>query len=426
MKLALISVLAEGFGFQTEHDPQALLAAQPPGKKGAGGFKSFFQGSTLYFKPEDSPSDIVKVVPALEQKDLSTYVDDKALPNFKGTIFYGFKTVAGDEYRTSGLDKILVPLEKALAIAGGKIPEALTVGQCRRLAAMARTGDVRSRYPQDVAKADALEAAAKIAVQVRTAYGWKGKRGSSPEDFCIHNAMQLVKQRTGNNYAHDAAYELARRLKKPQSGDEQIVTQFIDLCETQLAKIDPIAYDYVVAPQSSGSFNKALAKRLADTRGSEFLEIQKHLGKNVTVNRDQLYQQGLRNAPKAERDGKFQRHQMEVVEEHTKRERVTYEYDTPEEYASDWADNEHQKLEKYVSKMPKSKPAEIKDQEWADKRRYMKLFNPEGAEKAAGQTVLMVDDNMVSGGTIELVYEILQGLTPPPRRLDIFIPLLLS
>lgn len=419
MKLCAIR---EGFGFNVDdHDPEILLNTQLSSSN-VGDFKPFFHGRQLYFKPEDSPGDIVRVVPTLQSESLNSYIDTNHLSTFTGEIYYGFKTVLADEYRTKAIDAILTPLEKGLEVTA-KIYGGPTLDNLSKYVRILREPEKWGNYgtKPDPDKAAVIEQAIKLAYRVYAAYGVKTKQS----DFSLVTAINLVRQRTGSNYVRDAAFAFAGRLKHPEPNDLELVAKFIDLCEQQLAKMPgtAIAYDYVVAPRSSGSFNRALADRITKTRGSEFLEIGKRLGRDVTVDHDQLIDRARKEAPKHKvHDGKWV---SKMKDPETKKMEV-WEYDTENDFVDSWSTNEHNKLvNNVVGKMPKNREAAIKNQQYLDKRRYVKIYSDQGADVAAGKSVLLIDDNLVGGGTIELVYEILAKLQPPPKRIDVFVPLYL-
>jgi hypothetical protein len=427
MKLCMINLIHEGFGFDTSsHDPDKIVAAE---------LDPLFVGNTIYFKSEDSPQDVVKIIPALESSSLEEYIDYRRLANFEGRVYYGFKTVSGDDYRNAAIDAWLKPLEQALDQERSHQKEQLiTVGDCVRLSKIYRDPQ---RWGQEgepnPAKAEILDKAVVIAMRVRAAYGYKGKQA----DFGIQRAINTIIARTGAQYAKTAGYAFAQRLKNPGPPDREIVAKFLELSRDQLAKLPgtAIAYDYVVAPQSSSSFNQELARLVSKDRGSELLIVQKRLGRDVTVDRDQIMQRAKDvEAPIHYRD-KDEKWELKL------KKKDSLEFDTADEFADAWGQNEYEKLQNVVGKMPKTKEAKIKDNTYHDKRRYAKIFSPTDATHydllrhddpepvstplaaAAGKSVLVIDDNLVGGATVELIYEVLQGLPEPPKRVDIFIPL---
>ncbi len=414
MKLRFIN-LAEGFGFRTDHDPEAVMAQA---ELKTPNYKPLFANDTIYFNPTDSQEDVIKVVPAMKAETLKPYVDRYQLPNFTGTIYYGFKTVLGDDYRNKTIETILTPLEATLKHAG----EGVTVKDCFDIAK--EYSDPRrwgKPGPPRPDLAELMANAGHLALKLRQLYKWKqGTQDTLP----IKQAIALVKERTGRGYAKEASYQLAQRLKNPKADDQEVVNRFMEMCVEQIGKLPgtAVAYDYVIAPASKGSFNQSLAKLIARDRGSEFLIIGKRLGKDVTVGADQIRERARRlEAPRCKKKDERGRDVWILT---VRGDKISYY--TEDEFVEAWSTNEINKLQTAQRKMKSDVEPEIKAQDYKDKRRYLKIYSKAGAEATSDKAVLLIDDNIVSGGTLELIHEVLIQVQPPPRRIDIFVPLLIT
>ncbi len=410
MRLSLIHII-EGFGVRTGVDWASVSKSDVD-------YKAIVRDKDIYFSPIDSPEDIVRIEEALQITDLAKHVfsDRHQLPTFTGTIYYGFKATFADQYRDQSFNKILAPFDRLSELYFGlsqtTIGDALTVA--RRTADPVKYGG--SGEP-NAELAQALIDASGAASQM---YDFLNIKKPYKANCPISHVKALIQDRMGQ-YVKVVAYELADRLKHPQNQqDKQVLSKFLELAVQQFIKIPNIAnYDYVVYPQSSGSFNILLAKSIADQTGGMALQVNKLPRERVKVDRDQLMQRG-----KQEIEGHRALTGPDAGKIRYEPRTGTQFYDDPDKFVEDWTETEHRKLEGLTQRGPQDQPMKAKDVP-KDKRRYLKMFGQEGTEEAAGFEVLIVDDNIVGGSTVELVHEILSKLQPPPTRIDSYVPLYL-
>lgn len=418
MKLSMIGLLQEGFGIDTSsHTWEGNFLDGETPHENRSVYKSAIQGGALYFSEADNPHDIVKVVPALKAESLDHFIDDRKLPTFQGgKIFYAFKTEVADTYRNQALMQVLGPIDEVLERENGGI----TVGELWRLSNRYQTpqkfGD--SRQPDPV-YAQKLIQAAGAATRIYKLYGVKAPQ--TVNDYRLGTARRHVLQRSGASYVLEMAYEFAQRMKHPTPADKPILDKFLELTMQQFKKMpaEMLLYDYVVVPASSSQFNNTLARMICQETGAQPLPINKLKAGQVTVNRDQLYQRGH------EIESKTPGHQTPDGYKLALKGKPVQKFKKPEEFAAAWADNETQKWQKELGKIKPEAEPKIKNLP-QDKRRYIKMFNPDDAQAAQGKEVLVIDDNVAGGGTVELIHEILTGLPNQPLRIDIFVPLRLD
>lgn len=417
--------IIEGLGFTQDITPQqrdtSMLSWQDKD------FELHFGGKDIYLNPADQPGDIIKLEPVSMTQPLSAMnLDPASLRSIEhGAVYYGFRTVPADQHNASIMKSLLEPVEKVMDKYGAR-GRILNITNLRQMVRelmnpeQYRIAGLPQSEPDPEAAQelnDAIEAATEIHDKLQLKVNLN--------DLTLKNAAAQVTKVTAAKYAKAASYAMAQRLKHPTAEDKPIIDQFLDMCMEQLAKLPGVeAYDYVVTPESSSGFNKLLAKRirketglLPKTGAATPLTIQKRLGKDVEVSKEQLRTRARQIAPKYKNeDGTYD----------VNYRGNTYEVDTEDDFVKMWSQNEYEKLQKEVSKIPKSKKAAIKGQNYLDKRRYVKLFSSTGAEQTAGKSVLIIDDNIVGGATVELIHEILANVQPPPKVIHVFIPLYIS
>lgn len=420
--------IIEGLGFTQDITPQQRNTAMLTWKDKD--FELHFGGKDIYLDPKDKPGDIIKLEPANMKQPLSAMaVDPASLRSIEsGAVYYGFRTVPANQHDASIMRSLIEPIERVMDKYGAR-GRILNIANVRQMArefmnpaqyAYTEPGQPKPQPDQEAAQelSDAIEAATEIHDKLELKVNLN--------DLTLRNAAAQAIKVTGAKYAKAASYAMAQRLKHPTPADQPIIDQFLDMCMEQLAKLPNVeAYDYVVTPESSSGFNNLLAQRirkeigaLPGTGKAQPLTIQKRLGKDVTVSKDQLRKRARQIAPKYKNeDGTYD----------VNYRGEEYEVDTEDAFVKLWTENEYQKLMKdVVGRIPKGKKAAIKGQSYLDKRRYVKLFAPDGAEQTAGKSVLIIDDNIVGGATVELIHEILASVQPPPRVIHVFIPLYIS
>jgi len=405
--------IIEGIGFGPDSTnafgtpPIGILSAKTPAD-----FRNLFAGRPIRITTEDGVGDVIKLEPANHNVPISTLTSEPS-SLYKGKIYYGFKTVSGDEYESEELEALLRPLENAQKFGGN------TIGRARAIVKELKNPTPHSGYEQDLEGAQELQDAIDIASHVCKNLN---KTRTTENDITFIQAIKLLKQSIGTPAAKEAAYHIAQYLK---STTGSVTSGFIDMCMEQLSKLPGVeACDYVVAPESSSQFNQALAARIKQDAGlfagkgkADFLQIGKLMGRDVTVSRPQLEAEAKRRARTALKNGLYK------VTDPDTRESITVK--TEKEYIDKWSTNEFKKLEALVATLQSGKaadrPAKIKAQQALDKRRYVKIFDKTGAAPVAGKSVLIIDDNIVGGSTIDLVHEIVDSVGP--RKIDVFIPL---
>jgi len=402
-----LNTIYEGFGIITNHDPDESIVKKPV-------TYTAFDGD-LYYNEIDTPGDIVPL--RLGQSSLSTYIaahekgSNVPLPNFDGIIYYGFENVRG-EYRNQAVNDLLKPLEKVKTF-------------------LTKNGMLDYNYPKDIKhniELNEKEGSQKFADQLRVVAKYMDKwykyfNYDEKRSITVDKLLNKL-----NNYIADYAYQaglaFARRIKKPSNeADARIRDKFIELSIQQLQKMPttPVAYDYIIAPQSSSDFNKLFASAIAQDTGSELLFVQKHKVKErIVVDKNQI-EQYIRSRNDYSR---FMRGGQYVV---ASGDKAKY-YDNFEDFVDKWVENEAIKLMKAASNASSIKNIPL------DKRRYLKIYSDvavglDGHEEHLSATsdkfILLIDDNVAGGATIELLYEIIRRVGNP-KRIDIFVPLRLT
>ncbi len=396
-------------------------------------FLSFFSGRNLYFTPEDRPEDVIRLEEAQRSSTLDAlHPSEEALSSFTGRIHFGFKTVMANEYRDKALNDLLEPLDQAREIMRTNASVADLDYAAKQYSSQSPQAR-ESGYEYDPNKTKILNDAIKamytiynytpieVSKGVIKKRGLGHQRGSTPLSFRLSHGYDAINRHTSSKYVHGAAYALAKMLKmnNPPQDVKVIVDKFMEMCLSQVMKLNT-DYDFVLYPESSSDFNKLFATELQSLFGADRLTsimIKKLPGKEVAIDKEEMKKRALRNAQKAY-DPKTKTYVLRL------RSRDAETFDTPEQYAESWAQNEYEKLHtKLKSQLKSDKPLAIKGAQYLDKRRYIKLFGGTDISPISGKNVLIIDDNVVGGGTVELINDLAINVVPPPAKVDVFVPL---
>lgn len=209
-----------------------------------------------------------------------------------------------------------------------------------------------------------------------------------------------------------------------------------DKAQKESKKENNIIYDYVVMPESSRdrdskNFNDLLADKLCQAIGAtkvngasnipRVLEAKKLPPSAVKIDYDQLYEYAKKNAPQKTSNRRNVYYYTEKGKKGKKGK--SHEFQTREEYADFWAKNSYKILDDILKRQAGRKVIDISEIP-QDKRRFVKIFSPEGLEEASGANILLIDDNVVAGATVQLINELLRKLGGRrPNRVDVFVPL---
>jgi hypothetical protein len=374
----------------------------------------------LLYTDEDNPSDIIKTQSFITKKNLSGFIPQDVLPTFKNCmIYYAFANSKAEDYRGSGFNhqgnKFLEPLDEVLSLG---YPPSTTASELQSFA-------IDSKREGDAESAGLLMDAYR---SLKGMYEFFDVTSPHFENYTVGRAMLKVNSDLVNPVVVSSAYEFSKRVKNPQSIDDvRMRDKFIDLAVEEFKKmalsVDPemLAYDYVVFPESSKhggrkNFNQLLADKLCVVTGAvhlnvpQMVEISKLSPANIQVDYQQLYDYALANAHKAKNSSGGYVHSIKSG---------TTVYANATDYAKAWANNEHAKLVKLVGRDPKAfKISDIPQ----DKRMFVKFFDSSNVNDLSEKDVLVVDDNVVASGTIQLIHELLMKMAVPPRRVDVFVP----
>lgn len=198
-------------------------------------------------------------------------------------------------------------------------------------------------------------------------------------------------------YMKDAVIAINKAIKHPKKQSEQALRDYIIKKSIEhLTRINNRHYDYVVYPESSSGFNKILGSELAKAYGCKHTEIPKIPAK---FDKDELELRAMKM--QAAGRGKAINTSNGIIKPSDK------------SWPDEWAKKEMRKLGKYMQQGGQIKNAP------QDKRRYVINFDmPSDIE--TGSAILMVDDNVDGGGTMERLHAIMS--TSKPTVIDIFTP----
>lgn len=202
-----------------------------------------------------------------------------------------------------------------------------------------------------------------------------------------------------------SAIAFAKAVKDPQNNEEIKLREYI--ISKVLKKFTEFgkSYDLIVYPESKSSFNGELADRLAKSMGSRAVRVDKLA--DPTVNRSAL-------GDRARRDFEARRgSDVKDISGNVVARGPSKGQEADPNWASAWEDKEARKLEG-------PEGSEIK-RRFQDKRRYLNLFaDPTDID----DDILLIDDNIDSGSTMEIIHGLLNQYNP--SVLDMFTPFHMS
>jgi len=197
----------------------------------------------------------------------------------------------------------------------------------------------------------------------------------------------------------------AKAVKNPESESElEVAEQFFNMATKLFITKRPRNYLYVAYPKSSKDFNKSMAKIIAREIDAIPIQIDKVKTKDVQINQHEM----------------LLRAQAMVQKQH-KLEAIGGIESSHPNWPQEWRDREVRKLKLQLPKNPDAE-ATIKALH-GDKRRYAQLFGISDPKLFAGESILVVDDNVAHQGTMEMLHALINN--QKPARLDMYTPLLL-
>lgn len=412
--MRLRQLLLDGFGLTSPTtDRDDLLAKLSTSVSNA------LVGSAFDFAVNDRPTDIVKVQPVMRLESLPRH----------GQAFYAFETSVYNRAEPTSYTDINV---KAFLSDFDDLTNSADYHNVRTYVDISKRLDqlrklLKSGAAQiSVAYRDGLSQHATVAeVQAAIDIGERARRAlvkALPDvdqtKLTISAAKAAVEDNLVKPYTAAVQYGFAKMLKNPQSDDEhQLVANFIsEALDAFAAKMPRRRYDVICYPQSKGKFNATCAELVAAALGQRAIEVQKLPKREVTVNRNCLYELGLILADKSyTKTRRYERSYTEMG----KTAKTTKRFKTREDYATNYMQIEAAKIEVIIARGNQDVPLNIKDIPYHDKRHCIHMFN--APTDVAGKSVLVIDDNIVSGGTTAILIGDLNRVGA--RVVDAFVPL---
>jgi hypothetical protein len=196
---------------------------------------------------------------------------------------------------------------------------------------------------------------------------------------------------------------LARAIKNPKKESEAEAKH--KLLKISIEALKNIDYDIVVHPESSSTFNADLA----DSLGAKSLQIPK--AKNVDADFRELMRRAI----------------LIKFYDLTKRGRSASEFGKGGRKKSlqdaRWPYHSAMRDQRTIlSKTKDRKKVSVKSI-WHDKRRYLNLYDKVDASDITGKSVLLIDDNIRSVGTAEIL--LAQLIELGASKVAVFTPILL-
>ncbi len=201
-----------------------------------------------------------------------------------------------------------------------------------------------------------------------------------------YSMNKINSKELGEKYFYWLSTALVKILKDPQGAyGRKIQDQFMDIALRHFIDMSGgYKYDIIAYPESSKSFNKIFANKAAGIlRAEEVREFKKVPASQINVDVENL--------------------------------RRRYEQN-PQGF-----EGKKQYLNYLLRREPQNKPLQIKNIQDKESRRYINPFGSEGDYK--GKRVLIIDDNVDSGGTFEVLYDMV--IRQGPAQIDLYSPILM-
>ena len=453
--MRLYNIIYEGFKIDVQ------IPTETATSKNYKWYTAQLQGKSIVYSANDSPEDIIKIEPALTSKRLSEFIVDTPTKAFRNSkIFIGFTTSpssGADTHDTSVFSPreyhhfldVLYPVAREWT--GQELTQAKMFQLIKQLKSDELSRTDLGRDKADPAGAARVQEAINVMAQVHEIYmqtkraNKKEARGVAPSKYTVPEAIAFLKRNVFNKYGKAASYEIAKQLKHPNSPEQkQITDMFLKLCLQQISKMvlagrktpfqkypsdtaGDTHYEYIVYPESSSQFNKDLATAAASMFGAKTLEISKRTSSDapLEVDEEEIRSHAADYAAKSHFDasvGKwfFTPHTRKEDTRGNKIKNDTKYFDTKEEFIDFWSNN----TSSGVNTNLKKKGDQIKNVD-DSKRAFVKnLFpNKDAYAELSNKFIMLIDDNIVSSATVQMVKNLIMSINPQPICVDIFIPL---
>ena len=452
--MRLYNIIYEGFKIDVQIPTDTASTEDYPW------YTAHLAGKTIIYSAVDSPEDIIKIEPSLSSKKLSEFVVGKPTRAFKNSkIFIGFTTSPSsgeDTFDTSVFSPkeyhhfldVLYPVAKEWT--GQVLTQSKMLGIVKQLKNDQLSREQLGKDKADPEAAARLSEASNVLGQVHEIYMQtitsKQKAGKpvSPSNYTVPEAIAFLKRNVFNKYGKAASYEIAKQLKHPISTKQkQITDMFQKLCLQQISKMvlagrktpygkypndsgGDTHYEYIVYPESSSQFNMDLATAAANMFGAKTLEITKRTPTDLPleVNEEAIRTQAEDYEADKHYDAGMQRWYFTPSKvlrdpQGKKVKNKTQYFTTKEAFVDYWTKNMSSGVNtglaraKNIKNIDDSKRAMIKNL-FPNRDIYAVLSN---------KFVLLIDDNIVSSGTVQMVKNLIMSINPQPICVDIFIPL---
>jgi len=249
----------------------------------------------------------------------------------------------------------------------------------------------------------------------------------SDEDNMAYNLAPAGGTKSGkasrSGRLYNLAYELADRLKHGgDDNDKAVIDKFIGLSQELVKRIPgrPVTYDFVVYPGSSSTFNQVFADKVAAENGGFAQEIKKFIRGEMGYDFGAL-------GEKAEGAARYQERLKKFNGVYGIGMKDTQYFKDRQQFKAAWIQNEVDRFEHVLPKNKSTIPS-LKGIRY-NYRQYLRAFDPrslgEMGDLMNDSYILIIDDNYVTGASLRMIHTVLSELKPPPRQIDVFVPLIL-
>lgn len=396
--------------------------------------KSPTQSAELQYFDDDDVDHIIATQSSMKQVNLNSFIDKHHLPTFsKSIIYYAFTNKV--HQKSSKQDYS----DKAIKSITDEIDKNIDKLDTYSISFRSSEDEIRHQY-RDATRSNNQDGPILREVLLVIHYLYKFLEIKSPylKNITIEALLDRLYKYAIEPMAIASSYQVAKRLKNPQTPSDIKASQtFIDLSVqkfvTDLAANSVVDYNQIIFPETSkatGSFNYQLAKQLSNEIGGQQNPIQISMVKKKSVvtpsdiDMTQLIQRAIKDIQSQQ--------PPYILDKSGSRSKFT----SITSYAQAWAQNEYDKL---VNIMRRLRPVAGADNSYnarnqqgapvrlasipQDKRRYFKIYDPASINSITEKdNILIIDDNVVGGSTVELLHEILVSLPNPPNKIDVFVP----
>lgn len=404
---------------------------------------AMFMAPEYLYRPEDRPEDIVHLQPLDSAQSLSTLPNDpnRQLPSFaKAKIYYAFKVVPNTSFVNpeAGIDQkedYTQALQDAIDVSHKPTRDAIKsansledVEQILRKVQIAQVDRNMGQKSRDSAKES--EGPIRTLRQAMVDNGFQ-----TLDELEAYSRSAADYNDYKQKFLFHAAQSLARKIKNPQTvGEARMSTAILLRAVQNFRRVMGGNFDFIVYPESSKQFNLHMAEEFKSIYpNAQIVPLSKLAGSSTTIDADAIYDRASKLHNMAVSGQKMPaRLNMDLERRsHVTSSKMYNIADLPPvennetlkpadpRWVDWWSAQLAGKLEAAMRRAG-DRPIVAKDlQMLGHDKRYLQMFSQPGVD-CRDKSILVVDDNVAYGSTMEIIHDMLYKSRP--RSIMLFTP----